>query len=345
MEQEKLISVIVPVYRVEEYLNQCVGSIVSQTYQNLEILLVDDGSPDGCPELCEQWGKKDRRIRVIHKENGGLSDARNVGIKAAAGELLMFVDSDDWIAPDMAEKLELALAQYDADMALCQFAKVFPDGKKEVWFSCGEAVKVYNQKEALHLLMRDEEITNHVWRRLYKKELFEKTQFPKGKNFEDMYIMADLTRKCKKIVSLDAVGYFYRQNQNGILQSRSFQNLNDYMDGLEKSYAEIEQECSDIAEDKMIAKARTSTYIWQDVMYSKRMTAEERAAIRARLRKWADVPLSETKKLFWRNRIYYRLIYQNRDSAAAIWYQLWFNPDNGWSHFRKAVKKLVMPKK
>ena len=125
MRENSCISVIVPVYCVEQYLEKCVSSIVNQTYKNLEIILVDDGSPDNCPQLCDDWQKKDKRIRVIHKENGGLSDARNAGLRASSGELVMFVDSDDWIAPEMAEKMEFAMRTYHADMVLCQFAKVF----------------------------------------------------------------------------------------------------------------------------------------------------------------------------------------------------------------------------
>lgn len=106
MEENSCISVIVPVYGVEKYLKQCVDSIVNQTYKNLEIILVDDGSPDNCPQLCDEWVKKDKRIRVLHKKNGGLSDARNAGLHISTGDLVLFVDSDDWVEPEMAEKLK-----------------------------------------------------------------------------------------------------------------------------------------------------------------------------------------------------------------------------------------------
>ena len=111
------ISVIVPVYKVEPYLDKCVSSIVNQTYTNLEIILVDDGSPDSCPTMCDAWAEKDSRIRVIHKPNGGLSDARNAGIVVATGELMAFVDSDDWIASDMYEHLYQRLTEDDSDIA------------------------------------------------------------------------------------------------------------------------------------------------------------------------------------------------------------------------------------
>ena len=115
----ELISIVVPVYKVEPYLDKCVSSIVNQTYKNLEIILVDDGSPDNCPAMCDAWAEKDNRIRVIHKPNGGLSDARNAGMSVATGELMAFVDSDDWIAPDMYEKLYHHLTEDGSDIAAC----------------------------------------------------------------------------------------------------------------------------------------------------------------------------------------------------------------------------------
>ena len=123
----ELISVIIPIYNVEAYLDECVQSILSQTHKQLEIILVDDGSPDGCPAMCDAWAEKDSRIRVIHKENGGLSDARNVGIDAATGDYIAFVDSDDWIVPEMYEKMLAALKKENADICACNILSCFPD--------------------------------------------------------------------------------------------------------------------------------------------------------------------------------------------------------------------------
>ena len=260
MRENSCISVIVPVYCVEQYLEKCVSSIVNQTYKNLEIILVDDGSPDNCPQLCDDWQKKDKRIRVIHKENGGLSDARNAGLRASSGELVMFVDSDDWIAPEMAEKMEFAMRTYHADMVLCQFAKVFPDGREVKWFSAGKDAAVYGQRELLDKLVRDEEISNHVWRRLYKRKLIPDDIFPKGKNYEDIYVMAELSGKCNTFVSLDAVYYYYRQNASGILQNKSYKNMLNYLEGLKKNYSDIQRNYPELKIEIDYAKARTTTY-------------------------------------------------------------------------------------
>ena len=116
---ESLISVIVPIFKVEDYLNRCVESLIAQTYHNLEIILVDDGSTDTCPQLCDEWAEKDKRIKVIHKKNGGLSDARNAGIRAAEGEYILFVDSDDWVCADYAESLYRAVESSNSDICEC----------------------------------------------------------------------------------------------------------------------------------------------------------------------------------------------------------------------------------
>ncbi|MBR1540013.1 MAG: glycosyltransferase [Clostridia bacterium] len=117
--EEELISIIVPVYKVEKYLDKCINSIVSQTYKNLEVILVDDGSPDSCGKMCDEWTQKDTRIKVIHKENGGLSDARNFGLDCAKGKYIQFVDSDDYIEKDMIEFLYKNLKENNADISIC----------------------------------------------------------------------------------------------------------------------------------------------------------------------------------------------------------------------------------
>lgn len=119
MKQEALISVIVPIYRVEEYLPRCIDSLLAQTYQNIQIILVDDGSPDACGRICDEYASTDKRIQVIHKENGGLSDARNAGLSASKGDYIAFVDSDDWVASEYLERMQQSLCKHDADICEC----------------------------------------------------------------------------------------------------------------------------------------------------------------------------------------------------------------------------------
>lgn len=145
---EKL-SVIVPIYNVEEYLDECIKSIVNQTYKNLEIILVDDGSPDHCPELCDIWAEKDSRIKVIHKENGGASSARNAGLDAASGKFIAFVDGDDYLDADMYEIMLNQMREYNADMAQCGIVRENADGSVEVWDSFDAPIVVMDNTQLL----------------------------------------------------------------------------------------------------------------------------------------------------------------------------------------------------
>lgn len=147
--ENPLISVIVPIYKVEKYLDKCIDSIVSQTHKELEIILVDDGSPDSCPEICDKWAKKDSRIIVIHKENGGVSSARNAGLDIAKGEYIAFVDADDYLDLDMYEIMLYELIKYNADAARCAIVRESESGKKENWGDDNAQAVVVEQKQLL----------------------------------------------------------------------------------------------------------------------------------------------------------------------------------------------------
>lgn len=262
---EPLISIIVPVYKVEKFLEQCVQSVISQTYSNLEIILVDDGSPDRCPQLCDEWSRKDRRIKVIHKQNGGLSDARNFGIRAARGEYLAFVDSDDWISPYMISKLYEACAQFEAEMSICQFEMVYDDGKREKYVEEEYPTEVLSSKEALKLLLQDKRITSHAWRKLYKREIIKDEMFPKGKYYEDVYIMPELFLRCNKIVYLNDVLYYYRQNPTGIVKSNSIKSNFDFMEALQTQYLKIMQKMPDLQVYAEGSMCRGLYMIWENL--------------------------------------------------------------------------------
>ena len=183
---KSLISVIVPIYKVEDYLPKCVESIRNQTHSNLEIILVDDGSPDGCGAICDEFAKKDSRIRVIHKENGGLSDARNVGIEVAKGDYLAFVDSDDWLEPDAFEAM-LALAEkYDAKMVCA--GRYNEDGATGTQSKglCPEKEEFVPGKELVRRIFRWDHLDSAAWDKLYARELFQEIRYPVGRVVEDV---------------------------------------------------------------------------------------------------------------------------------------------------------------
>ncbi len=217
--QNSLISIIVPIYKVEKYLNQCIKSIVNQTYSNLQIILVDDGSPDSCPEICDKWKCLDDRIEVIHKSNGGLSDARNAGICIACGEYLGFVDGDDFIKEDMYEKLLYALEKYHADISCCgRYIYNAVSQKCQKKFVSDE-IKVYSANKFMKEILRGRIVDEATWDKLYKRSLFENVQYPEGEINEDIVTIPKLLIKSKKIVHIGEPLYYYRVVLTGISKS------------------------------------------------------------------------------------------------------------------------------
>lgn len=210
------ISVIVPIYKVEAYLDECIQSIVSQTHKQLEIILVDDGSPDDCPAICDAWAARDSRIKVIHKENGGLSDARNAGIEIATGDYIAFVDSDDWIKPQMYETMLESIIKENADICACNILSCYSD--RQIAWGCKEYT-VGNSEKILSMLYSDTAYPVSAWNKLYRRELWAETQFPKGKICEDAFTTYLLVDKANRIVQIPEVLYCYRIRGNSIMTS------------------------------------------------------------------------------------------------------------------------------
>lgn len=226
-----IISVIVPVYKVEKYLKRCVDSILAQTYHNMEVILVDDGSPDNCGKICDQYAAQDSRIRVIHKENGGLSDARNVAIPLAKGDYIGFIDSDDWVSPYYVEHLYKAVAKCDADMGISWFENVFEgknlQSKPEEELTRYESLTV---EECLKKMLYQNGVEFSAWGKLYKTEIFQDLRYPVGKLYEDIPVTYEAVKRSKKISVIGNVDYFYFQRADSI-QNNAF-NVRK-MDGIE----------------------------------------------------------------------------------------------------------------
>ncbi len=210
-----LISVIIPIYKVEEYLDECVCSVVNQTYTNLEIILVDDGSPDNCQQMCDEWACKDSRIKVIHKANGGLSDARNAGIDAATGEYIAFVDSDDFIRPDMLERLHAASVKESADIAACGILTC--GGAKQTAWGCRDFAG--SSEQILALLYDDTAYPVAAWNKLYRSSCWKVLRFPVGKICEDAFTTYQVIHGASRIVMLPEALYCYRIRPGSIMTS------------------------------------------------------------------------------------------------------------------------------
>lgn len=213
----ELVSVIVPIYNVEEYLERCVQSILLQTYENLEIILVDDGSPDKCGQMCDEYAEQDLRIRVIHKENGGLSDARNVGTKQAKGKYLLFVDSDDYIERTLVEKTVAEAERTESDLVLFDYIRLEDDGTTEYCYSNLPEQKVMTLEEEPEILLS----ALSAWSKLYRREFYINAGhwFPKGRLYEDLGSIPKLYLDAKKIVYIREAFYYYTIRKGSIMTS------------------------------------------------------------------------------------------------------------------------------
>ena len=234
-ESRKTISIIVPVYKTERFLNACIASILAQTFTDFELILVDDGSPDGCPALCDAAAAKDSRIRVIHKKNGGQSTARNAGLDAAHGEWIAFVDSDDTITPDYCAKLYAAVQATGAQMAVCNYRQVDESGQplKEQYLHV--RAEVLDQKQALeHCTLLPYMV---VWNKLFHAAIFEKLRFRENLIYEDTILMAQAIEQTEKVVNIPDQMYLYRKVRGSTMNSKvTLRNL----DRVEANYAVFE---------------------------------------------------------------------------------------------------------
>ncbi len=222
MDNQPLISVIVPVYNVEKYLPQCLDSIKNQTYKNLEIILIDDGSTDSSGILCDEESRNDRRIKVFHKENGGLSDARNYGIDKAKGSWLTFIDSDDYISSNYVEYLFKLSVTHNTKIATGAHTVFYESGKKVYKGFGKDSESVQSEKEALNHILLDDGLDLSAWAKIYSAELFQNIRYPKGFAFEDTATTYKLFFQCDKIVAGGKSIYNYRIRSNSITTAGSF---------------------------------------------------------------------------------------------------------------------------
>lgn len=233
---EELISVIVPVYNVEKYLRKSIESIRKQTYSHLEIILVNDGSPDGCPSICNEYRERDPRVKVIHKKNGGLSSARNAGIEAASGKYIAFVDGDDSIHVDFIRILHELCEKYECDIAQCDFLMI---DEESILLAPQQnrKVEVYDAKEAMKNFCKDSNITKYwvAWNKLYKKELFEDIRYPCGRIHEDIFTSHRLLWKSRKTAVTNLYLYYYLQRNDSLTGGESkIRNESDRLDALKE---------------------------------------------------------------------------------------------------------------
>lgn len=224
------ISIIVAVYNVEKYLVKCLDSLISQRYGNIEILLIDDGSKDNSGVICEKYADRYPFVRVIHKENGGLSDARNVGIDNATGRYLGFVDSDDWIDPGMYDSLIHSIKKDNTDIAICGYYRDYI-GKQEKCSDCNAGI--YSREVTLSKLFMGNELHDHSVTKLYKKELWDGVRFPVGKLYEDIRTIYKVIDKAHSVSVIEDCFYHYRQRKGSLIRSDFSEKKLEWIEAVE----------------------------------------------------------------------------------------------------------------
>lgn len=251
-----LVSVIVPVYNIGAImLNRCIESIISQTYCNLEIILIDDGSTDDSGKICDVWQARDERIKVIHRTNGGLSAARNTGTKNANGKYIVFVDSDDWIEDEMIELLYQAIIKTQSDLAICGIMST--NGSKKVELPWYQVSCVLNKEDAYKELIENERITSHAWNKMFKFEIIHQVPFPEGKLYEDIRMMHKVFRMCDQIAIVEEYLYNYYRRTNSIASSSNLYNKLEFVAAFQERYEYVKKITPQYAE-KVLSQIASS---------------------------------------------------------------------------------------
>lgn len=279
------ISVIVPVYKVEPYLRRCVDSILAQTYTNLEIILVDDGSPDNCPAICDEYAEQDERVRVIHKSNGGLSDARNAGLDIAIGDWLSFIDSDDWIEPSMYETLMIHAENHEAQISI---GGVFDELMTENGIAvkkttAGESVTIESRKKIdamRHFLTH----SWSAWDKIYRREIFDGIRYPIGEINEDEAIALQLLDNCDRVVYTNEPFYHYISRPESITTSSFSLKKLDWYRHCKANLAWIRENYSDLT--GLAAARYRSSLLWSltEIALSDDSYTEERTELISELK-------------------------------------------------------------
>lgn len=243
----ELVSVVIPVYNVEKYLCRCINSVLAQSYRNLEIILVDDGSTDNSPAICDAFVKKDIRIKVFHKKNGGLSDARNYAYQYISGEYVTFIDSDDWVDRFYIENLYHAIKMDDSDISCSWFINVFDESKKDNGVNDLFDYHCFSNIEAMKKMLFQDGIETSAWGKLYKANLIKYYKYPVGKLYEDIPVTYQCIKHSKKIGVIKNVDYFYFQRPNSI-QNTNFtlkkldgiRNLQELIENCKRDFPMLE---------------------------------------------------------------------------------------------------------
>lgn len=295
-----LISVIVPVYNVEEYLDRCINSIVQQTYKNLEIILVNDGSTDNSSIICNEWREKDFRIKVIHKENGGISSARNCGLKEATGDYIGFVDSDDYIDLDMYNNLIYSALAEDADLVMCDFIQVVDNQDCNIENRFRGVIEYSRNNLIKEFLLTN--IQPFTWNKLYKKNLFDNISFPINKIYEDEFVFYRILHKSKKFIGINYVGYYYCWRSTSIMNENFSNRQFDLIEAVEEVITYIKNYYPQYYKLSYYKYLYVNMLLYNKIRKSKKYCEEKKILRRNMYRNILKIPVQqlnfEQKKLY-----------------------------------------------
>ena len=294
------LSIIVPVYKVEQYIHKCVDSILNQIFKDFELILVDDGSPDNCGTICDEYAQKDERVKVIHKENGGLSDARNFGLKEAQGKYVSFIDSDDWVDLDLYS--DVIGYQEDNDLDIVCFDVYEVKGEKVKYNNRFDTNRIFNGEDALHKILTDE-IDNSACDKVYKKELWEDVEFPVGRCFEDVATTYKVFYKAEKVGYYKRAYYYYVKREGSIVAG-SFSAVKrfDYFIGYKDRFEFANKKCQKAVEKcKMFAVRAGLSTITASVAGSGKLSTEKQDMLNKFIKNVEDVKYlnGKNKILLW----------------------------------------------
>ncbi len=237
-----LISVIVPVYNVAQYIAECLDGLCAQTCDNLEFILIDDGSTDGSGGICDEYALRDSRFRVIHTSGGGVSRARNIGLENARGSFIGFADADDIAAPELFSELYGAIAETQSDIAVCGYAEICKSSDIAGVPAKDGVRRAVPKREALSLLLGDRGCTSHLWNKLFRRETLDGITFPEGKYYEDMAVIHLIFENAEKFVFFDTPLYYYRQREGSIIRMRDLKGWQDCLDAWAGRYERYEDD-------------------------------------------------------------------------------------------------------
>lgn len=244
MDEECLITIVIPVYKVEKFLCRCIDSILNQTYSKLEIILVDDGSPDKSGEICDRYANRDERIKVIHKKNGGLSDARNAGTKIATGKYITYIDSDDYVSNDYIETLYSTLKKYDADICVCDL--IMTD-VENISLHKEKSIEIeFDYISAIERMLYQTLFDTNACGKLYPTYIMKNILYPKGKLYEDLFTTYRVFGAVKKVVYINQKKYYYWQNPDSIMHNVFNKRMFDEIEAVDEIVKYVEKNMPEI---------------------------------------------------------------------------------------------------